>query len=195
MRINRALLFLTLLGATTAHAGEVSICYDYGCASSALVRFQDAQLLETRNLFTLAESAEAERKAIARAIGTMQMIAGEQSPIFNDKGGNLEDEGQVGRMDCIDHTYTTGAFLALMAQRGWLRFHEIREPVSRPYLLIGSHWAARIAELESGREFVVDAWFFDHGHPASIFSLEDWSAGAEPDLVIRLARREKMSDE
>lgn len=187
MRIKHALLPFVFLCVTAAHGDEAAICYDYGCASTATVHFRGAHLLHIKNLLSQADSAAAERQAIAQAIGVMQVFAGEQSPIFNDKGGNLDDDGVAGRMDCVDHAHTTSAFLNLLAGRGWLKFHEIREPASRPYLLISSHWAAHIAEIENGQEFIVDAWFFDHGHPASIFALEDWMNGAEPDWNIRLA--------
>lgn len=179
MRFKSLLPFL-LLCMAPAHGDELSVCYNYGCASTATVHFRGAQLLRAKSLFAWANDPATERDAISRAIGIMQIFAGGETPIINDKGGNLADEGINGSMDCIDHTHTTSAFLRLMEERGWLKFHRTLEPVSRPYQLIGTHWAARIAETASEREFIVDAWFFDHGHPAAIFTFEDWMAGAEP---------------
>lgn len=179
------LVVLALWGpASGAMADELSICYNYGCAARASVYLRGAALLRIRMLFSQAQDAEGERNAIAQAIGHFIAYTGKQTPTFRDRGRNLPDEGQDGRMDCIDHARNTTLYLKLMEERGWLKFHEILDPVSRPHQIIGAHWAARIAEREKGpesvSEYVIDSWFFDPGHPAAVFTLEEWMKGAEP---------------
>lgn len=178
-------VFLTALMlwsvASSAHADEISICYNYGCARSAEVKLRGPELSRINMLFAWIDGAEGERQAISLAIGLFQFFAGQQTPTFRDRGYNIPDEGVDGRMDCIDHAHNTSAYLRLMEEHGWLRFHRILEPVKRAPLIFNEHWSARIAEKESGTEFVVDSWFFDNGHPAAIFTLEEWMKGAEPD--------------
>jgi len=179
-----SLFLLLLCCARPSYGEELSICYNYGCASRATVYMRGAELSQIRMLFSWVESAEDERKAIAQAIGQFIAFSGRQSPTFRDHGGNLADEGEDGRMDCIDHAHNATLYLKLMEEHGWLKFHKILEPVSRPYQIISSHWAARIAEHENGLEFVpeyvLDSWFFNPGHPAAIFTLIEWKSGAEP---------------
>ncbi|PWB58751.1 MAG: hypothetical protein C3F18_01970 [Nitrosomonadales bacterium] len=166
--------------ASGAHADDLSICYNYGCARSAGVHLHGAQLSHIHMLLAWVDNAEEERQAIAQAIGLFQTAAGQQTPTFRDRGRNIPDEGADGRMDCIDHAHNTSAYLRLMEERGWLNFHRVLEPVKRAPWIFNEHWSARIAEKDSGEEFVVDSWFFDNGHPAAIFTLEEWMKGAEP---------------
>lgn len=181
----RRVFFLTMLmlwnAASCAYADKVAICYNYGCAASAEVKLRGAELSRINLLFAWINDAAEERQAISQAIGLFQMSSGEQTPTFRDRGLNFADEGVDGRMDCIDHAHNTSAYLRLMEEREWLRFHQVLEPVKRAPLIFNEHWSARIAEKENGAEFVVDSWFFDNGHPAAIFTLAEWMKGAEPD--------------
>jgi hypothetical protein len=174
-----------LLGALAAPglalADEVTICYNYGCYTGAQVNYSDAQLATLHQLLAAAGDAAAEREAISVAIGRMYGIAGEQTPIWRDKGGNYADGGVNGQMDCIDHSTNTDSFLRLLQARGWLRFHEVLQPLRRIRFIVAVHWAARIRDRDTQRAYAVDSWYFDNGQPAAILTIEDWLAGKRPD--------------
>jgi hypothetical protein len=176
----RCLIFAMLLMGTAAQAQDVTICYNYGCAVQAQVTFNFEDLAELDALFADVDNAALERGSIQLAVGFMNRVAGKQTPIHNDKGGNYDDNGVDGRMDCIDHSRTTTAYLKFMAARGLLHFHRVLEPIRRAPLLVNDHWSARIEEIASGEQYAVDSWFFDNGEPASIFPLKEWLKGAEP---------------
>ncbi|MDP2783431.1 MAG: hypothetical protein Q8O38_02370 [Sulfurimicrobium sp.] len=179
--MRRGSLFLLLLYCTLpAYGEEFSICYNYSCATHGTVHLRGAQLSRIGMLFSWVQDAAAEREAIAQAMGLFITVAGQQTPTFLDRGGNLADDGVDGRMDCIDHAHNATLYLNLMEERGWLKFHQVLDPVKRAPLLFNEHWAARIVEQENGQEFVVDSWFFDPGHPAAIFTLDEWKSGAKP---------------
>ena len=176
---------LALLGALvvpvlSAHAEMVTICYNYGCYSKAPVEYSEAQLESLHQLLAAAGDAAGEREAISVVIGRMYAIAGEQTPVWRDKGGNYADGGENGKMDCIDHSTDTTAFLRLLQARGWLRYHEVLGRIMRRRFLISEHWAARIRERKTRKVYVVDSWFFDNGHPALVLPVEDWLAGKTP---------------
>jgi len=178
MRLVFFLLFVCIsLGAT---ADELTICYNYGCTAKATVVFSEKQLLQVGTLFKTLPSAETERTSISKAIGLFESFSGQQTPTQNDRGGNVNDDGVDGRMDCIDHAHNTTAYLRLMEERGWLKFHRVQEPVRRAPFIVNDHWAARIQGKQSGQEFIVDSWFFDNGHSAAVFTLDDWLSGASP---------------
>jgi len=145
----RGLLLVLILFAPLAAQGaeSVAICFNYGCAGSAQVAFSDARLREVRALLADAPDATAERGAIAAAVGRMYRIAAGQSPIGADRAGNFLDDGAVGRMDCIDHSMTTGRFLALLESRGWLRFHRVAERARRTRIIF-QHFSAVIEETD-----------------------------------------------
>jgi len=159
---------------------EISICFDYGCASRATVRSSPAELAQVWSQFAAADSPLAERRAIARAMAWLYFYAGLQSPIWRDRGGNFDDDDtRPGRMDCIDHSTNTTAYLSLMERRGWLRFHGVGDRVQRGWMF-SAHWGARIVERATKHEWVVDTWFLDPGQPATIYPLKAWLGGARP---------------
>lgn len=162
-----------------AAAEEAVVCYNYGCREKAVVFFDETALKEVRAQFAGADTAEAEREALARAVAFLYFFAGQQTPIWRDRGGNYADGEVDGRMDCIDHSTNTTTFLGLLERRGWLRFHTVGEPVERGRFL-ADHWSARVVARDGGGEFAVDTWFLDPGAPAAIFPLEEWLDGAWP---------------
>ncbi len=177
------LLALSAGLAPAARADEVPICYNYGCHAKAKVNFDEVQLAAFQHLLAESGDAEAERKAISMIIGRMYAIAGEQTPVWRDKGGNFADRGEDGQMDCIDHSSNTHAFLSLLEMHGWIKFHEVLEPVRRIRFLFAVHWAALIRDKQEQQAYAVDSWYFDNGHPAIVITLEDWRAGKVPNGI------------
>jgi hypothetical protein len=178
------LMLAVLVGAAAAagaRAEEVTICYNYGCYTKAQVAFGEPQLEALRALLAAATDPAAERTAISLAIGRMYAIAGEQTPVWRDKGANYADGGEDGEMDCIDHSTNTDAFLRLLQAHGWLRFHEVLAPLKRVRFLLFEHWTARIRDRGTQQGYAVDSWYFDNGHPAGVLRVEDWLKGKRPD--------------
>lgn len=177
------LLLLLLLGASLVAQAveEVPVCYNYDCAVIEVVEFDAEQMNAIRLLLAAADNAAAEREAISRAIGLFETYTGQQTPTWADKGGNIADDGVEGRMDCHDESSNTSTYLHLLERNGWLKFHRVLEPAFRVLYLVSLHWAAHIVEKNNGREFAVDSWFFDNGHPAVVLPLEDWKNGAGPE--------------
>lgn len=162
----------------SALAEEVKICFNYSCRDVATVRFDPRDLADVKRLFADVPTPQAEREAVARAMGALYFHAALQTPTWRDRGGNVDDDGVDGRMDCIDHSTNTSAYLALLERNGLLRFHRVADRVQRGKLL-AVHWGARLSE-KGGPEWVVDTWFLDPGSPATIYPLEEWLDGARP---------------
>ena len=183
----RWLAFALLALAGAACADEmIDVCYNYGCAAEEAVLFSEDRLEAVSQLLAHARTPEVEREFLALAVGRLYAWAGEQTPIWLDRGGNQADEGEHGAMDCIDHSTTTTRFLDMMQKRGWLRFHRVLMPERRVRFFVLQHYSAVIEELGPMRDpehpaperYVVDSWFRDNGKPAVIMPLEDWLAGA-----------------
>jgi len=177
----RAWLILVLLcSGLAAQADEVSICYNYDCAVTAMVNLRVNELRAARRLLLRAADAAEEREAISLVIALFETVAGQQTPTWADKGRNVNDDGVDGRMDCIDESANATSYLRLLESNGWLKYHRVLDPVKRAPLLVNDHWAARIVEKKTGQEFAVDSWFLDNGQPAFLVPLEEWRNGAEP---------------
>lgn len=184
--IRRLFSVLFLLAAGVATADEaVPVCYGYGCATEAPIRFSDTQLEQIHRRLAAAVDAENERNLLGAAIGQLYGWAGEQSDIRNDRGGNYADGHVPGKMDCIDHSTSTTRLLRLLEVHGSLRWHRVREPEMRSWALVfGVHWSAVIEEKTDDEpvRFVVDSWFVDNGQPAVILPLVEWMKGEGPDV-------------
>lgn len=144
------LMLVGVLGLQVADArsedGWVSICHGYGCAVESPVRYGAGGLDDLRARLSVAADAEAERAVLAGVVGAMYRVAGEQSLVAADRGGNLADEEADGRMDCIDHSTSTTRLLRLLESRGALRFHRVSEPARRVRVLF-QHYSAVIEEV------------------------------------------------
>lgn len=171
----------------------IPVCHDYGCANETEVAFHEIQLQEVAAVLAGAETAAEERARLALVIGQLYVWAGRQSPVWRDRGGNYDDEGMPGSMDCIDHSTTTTRFLLLLAELGALRFHRVLEPQYRGRLFV--HYSAVIEEIDADGvqhaegadgsylgQFVVDSWFGDNGTPALVLPVEEWREGGGPDV-------------
>jgi len=142
-------LFLMTMAAASAWAGEsVTVCYNYGCGVEAPVRYEDRQLAFVRDQLRSAVDAAEEREQLARALGSLYRWAGEQLPIHVDKGGDIADDGEDGRMDCIDHATTTTRLLRMIEAHGWLRHHRVLEPARRSFIFT-QHFTAVIEAREA----------------------------------------------
>lgn len=176
-----SLLLSGYVSLVQAQTEKVEVCFDYSCAQMQPVVFSPDIMESIFLTMQLAESAQEERLILAYVIGQMYRVAGEQTPIFRDRGGNYDDDRTLpGAMDCIDHSTTANAFLGLLQKYRLLRFHDLKALVSRGAWL-SIHWAAQIQDRETGALYTVDRWFLDHGHPALVMPIEDWQQSREID--------------
>lgn len=184
MRIWLFLAALLVTGPVSADE-QIRICHGYGCLVEADIRYSQGQLGEVRRRLFAATDAADERRILAEVVGRLYAWAGEQSDIHNDRGGNYDDAGIPGKMDCIDHSTSTTRLLKMLAERGYLRWHSVLEPEVRYFaFVLPNHYAAVVKENDGddAARFVVDSWFVDNGQPAVILPLSDWKKGAGPDV-------------
>ena len=128
----RRLVLLLLFCTANAMAGEqVSVCFNYGCEVEEVAVFSDIRLAWAQEMLATADSAERERQLVSIVMGRLYFWAGQQTAIHADRGGNFDDEGVRGAMDCIDHSTSTTSFLRLLERRGALHFHRVLEPARR----------------------------------------------------------------
>jgi len=153
----------------------ITICFNYNCNRTALVRPAAGEWQTVINLFQpTAHSAAAEREMIRQAIATLESIAGKQTPTFRDRGRNPIVDDWPGQMDCIDESTNTRRYLDLLQERGLLRWHRVAERAYRAPYILDQHWAGQITELATLDNYVVDSWYLDNGHPPYVQALQDW---------------------
>lgn len=196
--MRKILTLLLLLASGVASADEsIKVCYNYGCNQQATVRFSERQLRTLAKKLRSPPSAAEERKALADAIGQMYYWAGQQSPVYADKGGNAFDDEANGAMDCIDHSTTTTRFLKVLERRGLLKYHVVTDIARRSRFFLFDHFSAVVqefhrpipasmvdgdAERENTHQYVIDSWFVNNGEPAIVLPVESWLDGAGPEI-------------
>jgi hypothetical protein len=160
-----------------AHAADLRVCFNYGCASSAIVALSEPQIAGIAALFQGVDGAEDERARIATALAMLHGYAAEQTPIRYDRPGNFDDDVD-GRMDCIDHSSNSTVYLKFLEGRGLLKHHRVLSPLHRAPWLLNVHWGARIVD-ERDVEFAVDSWHSERGTPVPIVPLDAWMRGGD----------------
>ncbi len=169
-----------LLGSQMSAAAGIQICYHYGCKKTAVIQVEPRLQQQLADLFHQVVDTQGERQAMAIAVQRLYQTAGQQSPIFADKGGNFADGSADGRMDCVDHSSNSTAFLRYVAQQGWLQFHRVTKPVYRAPRFFDLHYAARVEALDSAQSWVIDSWFHDFGTAPEVVEQTVWQQGWAP---------------
>lgn len=159
-----------------------SVCYDNGCASVAQLGLTGMQQDTIRALLGPAPAdAATERERLRAAIAQIERFVGERTGTAHDKGGtfNFVDDPQ---MDCIDESTNTTTYLTIFRRYGLLRHHEVEEPATRGWFILGwPHSTAVVRETASGARWAVDSWFLDNGEPPFILPLDIWRGGWRPE--------------
>lgn len=166
-----------------------SLCFNHSCKDTAILGLSEKQWAEIRKIFTPEpRSAEAERRAIAKAIGRLEILVAPRIKSQNDKGRNFQGSFAEGnQLDCIDESTNSTTYLNLMQQDGLLKFHRLRPTSTRGWLIMGMpHTTAVIRELDSGADYAVDSWFHDNGVPPEVLPLNQWSDGWNPPRIKSL---------
>lgn len=164
-------------------ARRFSLCFNHSCQNTAIVGLNKKQWGEIRQMFEPdPANAEAERSAIAKAIGRLEVLVAPSINSQNDKGRNFKGSFADGsQLDCIDESTNSTTYLTMMRNDGLLRFHEVRPTSTRGWFIMGMpHTTAVIRESATGTDFAVDSWFHDNGVPPEILPLQVWADGWEP---------------
>ncbi len=152
------------------------VCYNFGCSTRQVIRIDEAEWREVAGWFHPPPAdARAEREAIRRAIGWLEVVVGRYTPTHLDKARNdLLPSQADGQLDCIDESINTTTYLRLLEARGLLRWHRV---VRRAYrrALLDQHWAGQLEEIATGTRYVVDSWFSDNGHLPLVQPTQEWS--------------------
>ncbi len=168
---------------TTPAPDNFSICFDNSCQSIRQLALADHQWRSIRTIFLSgAQSPEAERVLIGKAVARLEQIIGPMTGTANDKGANQTSDNPLDRrMDCIDESTNTTTYLYMLQQAGLLKWHRLKDPVTRGFFLFGwPHTTAVIEEQKDSSLWAVDSWFHDNGIAPEILPLEQWRQGWSP---------------
>ena len=170
----------TLSRATNALKITLKVCVDYGCDIQRTARIHEAEWNEIKSILLEADSPDSERNAVAKVVGYLEQIVGEQVGTAQDLTKNTEPDGGPGHLDCISESLNTERYLRELAKASLLRWHHVDLRTSRASLIINPHWTAVLKQTDSGQAFAVDSWYGANGQRSFIVELDKWQRGASP---------------
>jgi hypothetical protein len=170
--------FLRANASAPPENNTVSVCHAYGCTRVTRVRFSPGEVARLKSIMAAGkDSAEAERRAVAVAVGYLEQLVGEVTGTSADRDyRDLGSGGDPTQMDCIDEASNTTSYLLLLRQNGLLRHHSIAHPVSKGFLInfVYPHFTAVLVEKGSGARYAVDSWVFTNGEKPIVTPLDTW---------------------
>ena len=156
---------------------KLYICHAFSCALTTPVTLNAAELTRIRAPFRRSiKNAEAERAAVSDSVQIFEEIIGARVGTSGDRGGLDIGGGDPGQLDCIDEATNTTSLLLLLTAKGDLKYHEVRRPVARGFLLDGRypHATAVLREKDSDKSWAIDSWRTANAKPPVIQDLDVW---------------------
>ncbi len=156
---------------------RVHVCHGYSCRIVTPVRLSAADIAKIAgDLRGGTSGAEAELKAISRAVQTFEKIVGPRIGTGNDLPGMQFGQAKPDQMDCIDEATNTTSLLMLLSEHGYIQHHVVREPASRGFFLDGRypHATAVLSVKGSKEKWAVDSWPRANGEPPVVQPLPVW---------------------
>ena len=165
-------------GSSAAFKQALRVCSGYGCVIKDKFRFSRKDLNRLKSIMASGKrSAAAERRAVARAIGTMERMARAKLRYRPDvKLSYIINSGKRGQMDCVDESLNTTGYLRYLHANGLLRHHTPDRGYAERGLIIDGRYPHKSASMrdKSGIRWTVDSWYKPDGKAAQIMKYSAW---------------------
>jgi len=159
-------------------AQQMIVCYGFGCRLRWVLAFTPGDRARLSAILAAGRgSAEAERKAVARAViwfdRRVGPAIGTSKRVANADVRALDDNHNF---DCWDTTRNTTSLLLVLQSWGLLKYHTVSDPIYRGNMLVGQlpHNTAVLKDKKTGREWVFDMWTVGYGKSPDVMTVEKW---------------------
>jgi hypothetical protein len=177
------------------NGSTVHVCHAYGCSMRTKFTFTPLDISDLGALMRktrLADTPHEERRAVAYAIGWMEVRVGNVIGTKDDRPGmDFAASGDPTQQDCVDEATNTTSYLTVLQNNGLLKHHLVSTPFAKENFLRGvagwTHWAAVLVEKPSagdprsgktpspgGQRWAVDSWIEANGENPAIVEAEKW---------------------
>ncbi len=158
-----------------ASAADFHVCHGYDCYYHTRVTLTAQDERRIHALLQGARSAEAERRAIRKAVAIFEQRSTAAIGVRDQPRMAFGRAHIKGQMDCVDESTNTDAFLRYLQARGWLKHHTVTRRTARGMFFDGRypHWTAAMRD-DAGTDWAVDSWYEAGGGPPDILPLKEW---------------------
>ncbi|MFZ4809111.1 MAG: hypothetical protein ACOYLQ_17805 [Hyphomicrobiaceae bacterium] len=161
---------------------SVHVCHAYGCQMKTKLTFTATDIAELSKLMAKtkkADTAAEERRAVAYAVGWMEVRAGNAIGTSSDRPGmDFAASGDPTQQDCVDEATNTTSYLNVLVHNGLIKHHTVGIPFSKENLLRGvsgwTHWTAVLQDTSTGQRWAVDSWIYANGENPAVVEVEKW---------------------
>lgn len=159
-----------------ASKGVLYVCSGYSCAYRTALPLTSGFRNKLAGIMASGgASAQAERKALSRAVQHFESVATARIGVKDGPKGKIGGSRVYGQMDCIDESSNTDALLRYLQGEKLMHHHEVRPPASRGAFIDGRypHSTAVLSE-KTGELWAVDSWYEPAGGAPDIMPLAEW---------------------
>jgi len=155
------------------------VCHVFGCRDRTEVAFSTSDRARMMQILRSGQSsAAAERMAIAAAVAWFDRRVGPETGTVHHiaRAGMGDVSDPRSQFDCIDTSRNTTSLLLLLDELHLLKHHRVEQPAGRGALIDGRlpHATAVVAELDTQKEWAIDARTHAAGERPDVIPLERW---------------------
>lgn len=163
---------------TKTEESRLFVCHGFDCSYKTRVDLGAADHRQFAAFFAKADSAEAERAAVGRAVQHAEERGAGVIGIRDLPKSDYTQSREKGQMDCIDESTNTRSLLLYLEKRGLLKHHAVEVNRSRGFFADGRypHSTAVLREKAASRRWAIDSWYEPAGGPPDIRPLDEWMA-------------------
>lgn len=162
---------------TQTEASRIYVCSGFDCAYKTRLDLGAADHDHFAALFQGADSPEAERSAISRAVQHYEERAAGVIGMRDLPKSDFTQSRVKGQMDCIDESTNTRSLLLYLDKQGLLKHHTVETNRSRGLFVDGRYpHSTAVLRERSGKRWAVDSWYEPMGGPPDILPLDTWMA-------------------
>lgn len=156
------------------------VCRNIGCTETVRVSLDGPEWALVQALFSPPPAdGRDERARAARAVGTIEELAGPKAGTMHDAARNGPGPPGTFQLDCVAEASNATVYLSMLERDGLLPLHRVGYPARRGFLFLLQHNAAVLVERATGTAWAVDSWHGPNGSPADVWPLELWRARKE----------------
>lgn len=153
---------------------ELVIVSGYGAKFKRKVKIDQELETMVKEMSLLVNDSKSERLFVLDVIALFEREAAKQLGLKDDAGLSFSGSGDSKQTDCVDEAWNSTVVLLWLEKQEYLKYHIVREPLTKWALWKWNHYAAIIEDNETRVKYAIDSGVRNQGGLASITEASRW---------------------